>query len=224
MFDVVIVMAGTGVRTGLKTNKVLYPIKGIEVFIYSVRAFLQVAGINNLILVISPSDANLVEEILKKYNLFDKVIMISGGKTRAESVRNGLLETGADKVLIHDAARPLITATDIKKVVDALDKWDAVTLVNPIYDTVKIVQNQKVLKTINRELVKRVITPQGLKKKVITQILNSIQCDDAITDEMVLLEEKFEVYTIETNNPSVKFTTKEDLDLIEYYLTKREEN
>ena len=108
--------------------------------------------------------------------------------------------------------------------VDALDKWDAVTLVNPIYDTVKIVQNQKVLKTINRELVKRVITPQGLKKKVITQILNPIQCDDAITDEMVLLEEKFEVYTIETNNPSVKFTTKEDLDLIEYYLTKREEN
>ena len=157
---------------------------------------------------ISPSDANLVEEILKKYNLFDKVIMVSGGKTRAESVRNGLLETGADKVLIHDAARPLITATDIKKVVDALDKWDAVTLVNPIYDTVKIVQNQKVLKTINRELVKRVITPQGLKKKVITQILNPIQCDDAITDEMVLLEEKFEVYTIETNNQVLSLLLK----------------
>lgn len=225
MFDAIIVMAGEGKRTGLEVNKVLYPLLGIELFIYSVKAFLQNLELNQLILVINPNDEVLVKEILAKYNFIDKmkIVLAFGGKTRAESVRNGLRMTTSGKILIHDAARPLLSNNDINQVLEALDHYEAVTLVNPIYDTVKVVQNKIVETTLRRDILKKVITPQGIRRSIIKKILNPDLPDDQITDEMILLEQDYEVYTIETMELSIKFTTKEDGALLEYYLRMREE-
>lgn len=225
MFDAIIVMAGEGKRTGLELNKVFYPLLGVELFIYSVKTFLNFSELNQLILVTNPNEQTLIKQILTKHHLgiSDKIVLTSGGQTRAESVRNGLQLTSADKIVMHDAARPLVRVKDIDQLLRALEGWDAVTLVNPIYDTVKVVEDHLVTTTLNRETLKKVLTPQGIKSHLKDKILHPHLPDYQITDEMVLLEKECKVFALETTTPGIKMTTMDDVPLLEYYLQKRKD-
>jgi 2-C-methyl-D-erythritol 4-phosphate cytidylyltransferase len=221
MFDAIIVMAGTGSRSHLEINKVLYPINGVEIFIYSIRKFQQLEGLDQLILVINPLEEPLIREILKRHRI-SEYTLVPGGATRPESVRHGLSVSKAPKVLIHDGARPLITPGDIRKVIDALNEWDAVTLVNPVYDTLKQVSDNIITYTIDRLTVRKVVTPQGFRSEMLPYLLNPGISDEMITDETVILEKKVKVFTLASDAPNFKLTTKSDIDLIAYYLSKEE--
>jgi 2-C-methyl-D-erythritol 4-phosphate cytidylyltransferase len=89
---------------------------------------------------------------------------VAGGRTRAESVRAGLREVPEDAavVLVHDAARPLVTDEVIERVLRALDEgWDGAIPGLPVADTVKRVEADQIVETVDRSLLRTVQTPQA---------------------------------------------------------------
>ncbi len=195
MYDAIILAAGVGKRSGLEENKILYMLEGKPLFMHSVEAFLK-EGIN-VILVINKQDE---EEILKYY----KGTYTYGGKNRSDSVYNGLKESKAKYVLIHDAARPFIKEDVIGRIKEELNKYDAVMCYKKVVDTVY--ENFKVLE---RDKLKIGLTPQAfLREKYWACFKGDVS---KFTDDISLYQSVYndEVGLVETENK--KITTKEDI-------------
>lgn len=110
----VVLASGAGTRVGAKLNKVYLPVAGKRVVAWSLDAFARVPGIDVLVLVIRPQDTGLAREVLAAHP--GEVELVHGGATRQGSELNALrhltsrIESGEiDAVLLHDAARPLVT-------------------------------------------------------------------------------------------------------------------
>lgn len=127
-FSVIILAAGSGSRTGLKRNKVLYEIHDKKVLDYSIEFFQKQPFIESILLVVSKSE---LTEMYEAYN--DQVTdIIIGGDTRQESVYNGLQRVTTDFVLIHDGARPFLSKESIISLKNALEVNSSVTLAVPV--------------------------------------------------------------------------------------------
>jgi len=101
---------------------------------------------------------------------------VTGGATRAESVRLGVAEVPADAavVLVHDAARPLLDDAVVERVVSALgDGWDGAVPTLPIADTVKRVEGDRVVETLHRDELRTVQTPQAFVAGVLRAALTA---------------------------------------------------
>ena len=136
MNTALIVAAGTGSRAKLQQSKILYPINGKPLFMYSVEVFFKLGF--DIVLVINKNDFNEV----KKY-VPEDIKLVFGGKTRSESVMLGLKEVVTPYVFIHDAARPLITQKAITDIEKALSYHDAVFLCEKVTSAVKRFENGK---------------------------------------------------------------------------------
>lgn len=204
----IILMAGKGERTNLSYNKALYKINQIPLFMYSVNKIKTLDFVNHIYLVVNNDDYKIVEEIVKQ-NKID-LTLVKGGITRSESVKNALKSLNDDlDIIIHDAARCLVSISDIKKLVETTDIVG--TLYSKVVDTVKQVSNNKT-KTINREDLKAVSTPQYFSHNLINQILdNSLN----YTDELQIFEDNYEINYVEETTKNIKVTTLNDLLLVE---------
>jgi 2-C-methyl-D-erythritol 4-phosphate cytidylyltransferase len=101
---------------------------------------------------------------------------VTGGATRAESVRLGVAEVPAEAavILVHDAARPLLDDAVVERVVNALgDGWDGAVPALPIADTVKRVDGERIVETLERDELRTVQTPQGFVADVLRGALAS---------------------------------------------------
>lgn len=195
MYDAIILAAGVGKRSGLEENKILFMFEGKPLFMHSVEAFLK-EGIN-VILVINKQDE---KEILKYY----KGIYTYGGENRSDSVYNGLKESKAKYVFIHDAARPFIKSDIINKIKEKLNKYDAVMCYQKVVDTV-----YEDFKVLNRDKLMIALTPQTfLREKYFACFKKDVS---KFTDDISLYRSVYndEVGLVETENK--KITTKEDI-------------
>jgi 2-C-methyl-D-erythritol 4-phosphate cytidylyltransferase len=119
----VVLASGAGTRVGANLNKVYLPLAGRRIVSWSLSAFGRAPGVGVLVLVARPQDDELVESVLKDEVDGLKVEVVHGGKTRQESELQALrhlggrIDVGAvDLVLLHDAARPLISPSLITAV------------------------------------------------------------------------------------------------------------
>jgi len=99
---------------------------------------------------------------------------VAGGDTRADSVRLGVAEVPPDAavVLVHDAARPLLDDAVVERVVAALgDGWDGAVPALPIPDTVKRVEGERIVETLQRDELRVVQTPQAFVADVLRGVL-----------------------------------------------------
>ena len=85
--------------------------------------------IDNILLVIRKKDTHIVEDIIKEEKINKNVLIVYGGKSRQESVFNGLCETNDDIVIIHDGARPAIKDTYICDLLKEMDNYNGATIV-----------------------------------------------------------------------------------------------
>ena len=130
--------AGTGSRTKLAYNKILHYIGKKTVLELTLEAFAQ-SDASDLLLVINPADEAAIKELSAPY---ENVHLTYGGKTRTESVRNGLkAASDCDVVAIHDGARPFLSVEMLKACYDALEGHDGVMPVLPMKDTVYLSRN-----------------------------------------------------------------------------------
>lgn len=167
----VIVAAGRGRRAGGAIPKQYQPLCGIPVLARSIQAFTRHSGVSTVVVVLHPDDAALFDTNVRPHLVGD-ILTCNGGAERAESVLCGLwaLSGAACKtVLIHDGARPLVSADLIDRVIDLTSVTGAAAPALEISDTIWRGVEGNVSGTLDRSGLYRAQTPQGFDYGLILQ-------------------------------------------------------
>ncbi|WP_071797066.1 2-C-methyl-D-erythritol 4-phosphate cytidylyltransferase [Natronohydrobacter thiooxidans] len=162
----IIVAAGRGTRAGPGGPKQWRPLAGRPVLAWTLDAFRK-AGLTRLVLAIHPEDRDQAEALLRPGE-----IAVTGGADRAASVRaalESLSDSPPDLVLIHDGARPLVSAAVIAGVITALQTSEGAAPALPVIDALWRGQNGLVQDTAPRDGLYRAQTPQGFHFAAILQ-------------------------------------------------------
>ena len=211
--NAIIPAGGTSSRFG-KTNKLLEKINEKEVIKYTVEAF-EKSCVDKIIICANIAIMNELKEILKG---FKKVQIIEGGATRQESVFNGLRADECDFVLIHDAARPMITTDLINLAIDEVITKKALTVATKTIDTIKEVKDGKIIRTIDRSKLYNTQTPQAFQYELIKNAHIKL-FGQSFTDDAGMLEELGKtVYILNGSYKNIKITTQNDIEIAKVYL------
>lgn len=212
--NAIIPAGGTSSRFGNK-NKLLEKINGKEVIKYTVQAF-ENSNVDEIIICANVSIIEELQEILKDCR---KVKIIEGGETRQASVINGLKASECDYVLIHDAARPMITTDLVNQTIEMVKDKNALTVATKTIDTIKEVEDGKITRTIDRAKLYNTQTPQAFKYELIKDAHTKLYGKN-FTDDAGMLEELGEtVYILNGSYKNIKITTQNDIDIAKIYLT-----
>jgi len=130
------------------------------------------------------------------------------------------LASDTDWVLVHDAARPCITANDIYHLIDSLVNDDVGgILALSSHDTLKNVQGNSITGTLDRSHIWRALTPQMFRYGLLKGALEAAEGNPAITDEASALElQGLRPKIVEGRPDNIKITTSEDLALAQFYM------
>jgi 2-C-methyl-D-erythritol 4-phosphate cytidylyltransferase len=216
----VLVAAGWGERFGADRPKAFVKL-GVRVLLAESLERLEESGWIDSIVVVAPAGweepAILVAEELGCGKVSATV---TGGATRAESVRAGIAEIPdhAAVILVHDAARPLVDDGVIERVLAPLGEgWDGAVPALPLADTVKRVDGDAVVETLDRSQLVGVQTPQAFVAPVLREALGGDLA--AATDCSALVEVRGgRVRVVEGDPKLLKVTTPDDLRLVESWL------
>lgn len=217
----IILSAGKGKRFEDPLPKQFHLLKGKPIFEWSLETFTSHDLIDSIILVID--NPEIWEGLREKYSKIECIV--KGGEKRQDSVWNGLTTLKNDCiVLIHDAVRPLVSKELITRVIEGVEKYGSAIPVIEETDSLKIVENGKVLSSLKRETVFRVQTPQGFHLK---DIIHSHKIGKEkgiiVTDDSELMEKAgFKVTTVEGEMTNLKITTKLDLIIAEAILESKD--
>lgn len=166
-YSAIVLAAGKGSRTNLDYNKVFYAFENGQTVLHkSLSVFLSDKECQQVILVCADYEKEYVKET---YALDARIEIVTGGKTRQESVYNGLQKVNQAYVMIHDGARPFVKEEWIQELKKTLEKEEACLLMVPSVDTTKIVVDGYVKETLERKQVYHAQTPQCFKTNVIKE-------------------------------------------------------
>jgi 2-C-methyl-D-erythritol 4-phosphate cytidylyltransferase len=224
---IILLAAGKSTRFKNKVKKQFYKIKNKTLLEHNLDVFLPIKFVKQIVIVAAKEDLTYVDKIVKKYET-DKIVIVKGGKERYESVYNAIQTIDTDKfkyIIIHDVARPLVSKKLINTCLNNIKNYDGVIPGIQTVDTVKIVNKKfEIEKTLNRDYVVLVQTPQVFKSDVAKhiyskQVLNKWIKKYKITDDAQLAElEGFKIKVVSGERKNLKITTKEDLNLLDYFL------
>ncbi|HEY3884284.1 MAG TPA: 2-C-methyl-D-erythritol 4-phosphate cytidylyltransferase [Vicinamibacterales bacterium] len=208
----IIAAAGAGRRLGADKPKQLLHIGGRSMLDYSIRAFASHPRVQEVVVVL-PSD---VAGDVFDQSADGRLRVARGGERRQDSVANGFdaVSPDASVVLVHDAARPFVSADLISRTIDAAMEHGAAIAALPSRDTVKRVSREGVITgTIPREDIYLAQTPQGFRRDVLEKAIAVGRSGVEATDEAALAERAgYPVHVVEGDPANVKITTAEDLE------------
>lgn len=211
---VVIPAAGEGRRTGLKENKLFYSLNGEPMIKTTVRAFLKHPVVDAVCVVCAKKDIERMRHILGK-----TVIYALGGNTREESVFSGLKEVEKfDRVLIHDGARPFVSADIISRVAESIAPGVCAVAGVGVTDTLKTVENGIIKSTVDRNKYFRAQTPQGFMTDEIISLFKQGKYSDLTDDSQLFEKAGKRVIAVEGEEKNKKITTREDVAGMPIYL------
>jgi 2-C-methyl-D-erythritol 4-phosphate cytidylyltransferase len=216
----IIVAAGRGVRMGADRPKAFLLLKGLTLLERSVGVFLSHPQVDRVVAAVPDPEA--AARLLGPQA--GRITLVQGGATRQDSVRAGLRALtagGHEIILVHDAARPLVTAEIIDAVIAAAaDSGAAVPAVAPA-DTVRQVGSDGVVEaTLQRDRVRLAQTPQGFREPLLREAYERAGRDDfAGTDDAELVERAgHRIRLVQGSANNFKITTRLDLVLAEAIL------
>ncbi len=219
---VVIVAAGSGVRFG-DADKVLAVLGGRLVLEWSLSVFAAMPDVVEIVVVAGQHTRERCEALLADFDL-NRVSVVCGGATRADSVRSGLdaLHARCTHVAVHDAARPLVTASLARYVVDAAFVHGAAVPVVPVGDTLYQIDQEATIASVpDRAHMRAAQTPQVARRDWLE---HAYRVADGTTDEGGLLHAAgYPVTLIEGDPANLKITWPADLALAEALLAIRQE-
>lgn len=227
---VLVPAAGQGLRLGGGTPKALRHLGADPMLVHAVRSLLAARGVG-VVVVAAPADqVEAVRELLHARVPVTsasgvRVDVVAGGATRQQSVACALaaLPDGCDIVLVHDAARPFVPADVVEAVVAAVEAGaDAVVPALPVVDTVKEVDGDRVLRTVDRSVLRAVQTPQGFRRAVLAAAHAAAVPGEDATDDAGMVERAGGTVTVVPGSEEAfKVTRPFDLLLAEALLAKR---
>lgn len=220
----IILLGGEGKRMKSDVKKQYINIKGFPIIYYTIKAF-EKSNIDEIVLVVPKGEEELVRKDIVDFYSFSKVkTVVEGGSERIWSVKNGLLVSKGEYVLIHDGVRPLISTNKINSIIKEVQEKRRVILALPSNDTIKIVKDGKIEKTVDRKTAYIIQTPQAFLRDDILDSYKKIEKNSKIditkiTDDAMLLElTGKDVYVTMGDYRNIKLTTKEDIDTVESLL------
>ena len=209
-----ILAAGSGERLGAGRPKALVEAGGRPLMMWSIDALRQVPGVQRIVLALPAGVAAP-----------DGVLAVEGGRVRSESVRRALAAAGeGDTVLVHDAARPLLTPEIAESVIEALRRDPsaaAAIAAAPVIDTIKRAgQDGVVRETLQRHELWSVQTPQVFRRVALQRALDVPDHElERATDDAWLIERQGgRVIVVAVSEPNLKVTTPLDLRVAELLL------
>jgi len=219
-----VMAAGRGKRFKGSLPKQYVKLAGREILAHAIQRVENEPLINAIVVVAERKYLKFVrEEIVKKYGFKKVIAVIAGGKERYDSVYNALKfirKYSPENVVIHDGARPVFDAQALKAVLASLKTEVAVVPVVRITSTVKQVNNGYVVQTIDRDILRASVTPQGYKYQELFSLYSAAAIKKIRpTDEAFIFENVgYRVAVVEHEGPNIKVTTREDLRLVEAVL------
>jgi 2-C-methyl-D-erythritol 4-phosphate cytidylyltransferase len=220
--QVILAAAGDGVRLKTDTPKPFVRLQNKPMLLYSLEVFDRTAMIDSVLILTRADWLERCRDLIQKNGIQKVIDVLPGGKTRCESVRKGLDAVDADTkyVLIHDAARPLITQRLVEESLRVCYDEQAVILGVPVKPTIKKVRakDNTVEATLDRGQLWEVQTPQVFRKDII--LAAHAGADDlCATDDAFLVERcGHKVKVVRGDYSNIKITSPEDLLLAELLL------
>lgn len=209
----IIAAGGTGTRLGAGVPKQFLQLGGQTILERSIAAFMRHDRVTEVVLALPP------QATLEVAGPDGKLRVVAGGARRQDSVANAFdaVSPGAQIVLVHDAARPFVSADVISRTIDAAAVHGAAIAAVAVTDTVKQVTMEGgdlvIAGTIPRESIYLAQTPQGFRREVLAKAVSLGRGDAVATDEAALAElAGHPVHIVEGDVENVKITTAADLD------------
>ncbi|MDD5275937.1 MAG: 2-C-methyl-D-erythritol 4-phosphate cytidylyltransferase [Methylovulum sp.] len=225
-FWAVVPAAGVGKRMNADRPKQYLELAGKTVLEHTLTRLLQAEVFAAISVAVSEEDPYWPVCQLSHH---EKIITAAGGKERADSVLSALKAIRADAadndwVLVHDAARPCLTSTDIHQLIESLvDDEVGGILALSSHDTLKNVQNGCIVGTLDRTHIWRALTPQMFRYGMLKSALQAAEGNPAITDEASALElQGLQPKIVEGRPDNIKITRPEDLALAQFYLEQQQ--
>ena len=208
-------------------DKILMKVNGIEVFRYSLEAFINSGCVSGFVVVYrDEAQKDALMALCKDVSL--PLFWVQGGVERQHSVFNGVkgLPEEFEYVMIHDCARPLITIQNIRELYDAVVEDKAAVLAHRVTNTVKCVKDTGkgsrccYAEDVDRSSLWATETPQAFERKLILDAYNNVHTNNLrITDDVSAASLAGHSITfVENNTPNPKLTTPSYLKYIEFLL------
>jgi len=216
---VIIVAAGSGSRTGSAELKQFRWVAGKPMLLHSIQTFQARVDVAMVVCVLPREHVGDPPPWIFQSDA-DRLLLSVGGRERSESVANGLedLPGECEIVVIHDAARPLVTSETIGRVIDEARKGNGAVAALPVTDTLKRVDSSgRVIETVDRFGLWRAQTPQAFPRKVIERAHKEArEADRIVTDDAALCEKiGLPVVVVRGSERALKITEENDFALAE---------
>ena len=212
----IIAAGGRGSRFGGAQPKQLLPLAGIPILKRTIDAFLNGYAFDEVVVAVPPELAADPPAYL------DDVIVVEGGERRQDSVANAVraVAPSAQVIVIHDAARPLVSAAVIERTIAAAAAHGAAIAALQARDTVKRGDASRIIRgTLPRDEIFLAQTPQAFRVGVLRDALAIASTATAATDEAMLAEAAgHHVHLVDGDPRNLKITTPDDLDMAERLL------
>ena len=216
----IVAAAGRSERMGGR-DKLFAVVGGKPLLAHALTAFDACRGVDRVVLVLSPENIERGRELVAEAGFSKVVAVCQGGERRQDSVCNGLEALASCQwVVVHDGARPLVTADLIERGLEAAKETGAAIAALPIGDTVKEVEASGLVgRTLCRGQLWAAQTPQVFRYDILREAHQRAQGE--VTDDAALVEELgYQVRVFEGSPRNIKVTTAADLALVEALLAQ----
>lgn len=222
--------AGSGTRFSAEQPKVLAPLNGRRVVSWALDALVASSAINHIVVMVSEDTMDAVADIVETLDTDTILDIVLGGDERQETVYRGLEHLSDDEapefVLIHDAARPGLSTSDVERMVQRLQKMQTkgLTAAVPASDTlVRIDRSTSYLSPIERSEVYRLQTPQGFPFAAVLAAHRALE-DAFFTCDATLYQDHgglVEIITLPRPERLMKLTYRDDLEALSMVLDRQ---
>jgi 2-C-methyl-D-erythritol 4-phosphate cytidylyltransferase len=221
--SVVVPAGGSGLRIG-GMPKAFLPIAGEPMLLHALRPFLAHGRVKSIVVALRADDADTPPDWLAR--LDSRVQLVTGGAERGDSVRAGLavVPDDAEVILIHDAARPLVTTGVIDLAIAEADRGNCVVIGVPVTDTLQQVDEaNRIISTPERRWLWHAQTPQAFPRATIVNAYRRAahEAVSATDDATLVMRYGGSVVMIQGDPENLKITTRADIVIAEALLRAR---
>ncbi len=226
----VILAGGSGTRMNSDTPKQFITLCGMPLFMHSLLRFDECRYVDEIIVVTRKEDIERTSSAIKGHGVKKVTAVISGGETRQLSAFFGFekISPKSKYIIIHDAARPLITSEVISDVISKAYAYSAASAVSRPVDTIKNTDSKnRIFETLDRSKLYAAQTPQAFKCDLYrAAVYTAMKNKTEVTDDNMLVESIGNVvYPVEVTGCNIKVTTPEDLTVAAAIIeSRRREN
>jgi 2-C-methyl-D-erythritol 4-phosphate cytidylyltransferase len=213
---IVVVAGGTGLRMGGEIPKQYLTLAGKPIIVHVLERFQGFDPLMEVVVVMASSHRDFWDQIQESFPWVKGVKLAEGGESRYDSVKNGLKQIEDQRVVgIHDAVRPLVSVSTLDRCyASALEHGSGIPVID-MEDSVRILNETKGSRRVDRTLLRRVQTPQVFLSGKIKKAYEQFK-DPSFTDDASVYEAMYgEVTLVEGNRENIKITTPADMKLAE---------